>query len=313
MSQNKLAFLAMLAIAFLFSATRVFDSRIRNPDPARTDSWPQVSKTDSDEPRSYPDDPANNSIRSPISYSHSEILPNNFLPIQSRNPDELGLGKLLVASRGLGDPNFAKTVVLLVQCDPEGVVGLTINRRTKIPLSRVFTEFKQAKELSDPVYAGGPVDIPTVFALLRSQSKVDGAQQITGGIQLVSTKSRFEQILSKRPIPADFHVYLGYAGWTRDQLRQEIQLGAWFIFQGDTQTVFNANPDSLWPELIRQTELKLTKRVLPDLEGLLTMPTGSTPSRETNANGVVRARGVDPTPPASSNRDSTSRQIRARC
>jgi putative transcriptional regulator len=274
MSTSKLAVFAMLAIVFLFSATSVFDSRIKKPDLVRTDSWPQVSKIDSDEPRSYPDDPAKSSIRSQISYSLSEILENNFLPIQSKNPDELGMGKLLVASRGLGDPNFAKTVVLLVQCDPEGVVGLTINRRTNIPLSRVFKEFGAAKELSDPVYAGGPVDIPTVFALMRSQSKIDGAQQITGGIQLISTKSRFEQILTKRPIPADFHVYLGYAGWTRDQLRQEIQLGAWFIFQGDTQTVFNANPDSLWPQLIRQTELKLAKRVLPDLEGVLAMPTG---------------------------------------
>ena len=60
------------------------------------------------------------------------------VPIQFRDPKNLGAGKLLVASRGLGDPNFAKTVILLVHYDEKGVVGLVLNRRTDVPLSRVL-------------------------------------------------------------------------------------------------------------------------------------------------------------------------------
>jgi putative AlgH/UPF0301 family transcriptional regulator len=52
-------------------------------------------------------------------------------------------------------------------------------------------------------------------------------------------------------------VYLGYAGWTQDQLRKEVELGAWFFFPAETSTVFNPDPDSLWPEMIRKTELQL--------------------------------------------------------
>ena len=64
-----------------------------------------------------------------------------------------------MASRDLGDPNFAETVVLLVHYDDEGVVGLILNRRTDVPLSRVLEGLKAAKDRSDPVYLGGPVEI----------------------------------------------------------------------------------------------------------------------------------------------------------
>ena len=168
-------------------------------------------------------------------------------------------GKLLVASRSLGDPNFAETVVLLVQYKAEGVVGLILNRRTNVPLSRVLEGLKAAKDRSDPVYLGGPVETPAVFALLQSPAKLEGAAQIFGGVYLISTKTLFEQTISARPDPGVFHVYLGYAGWTNEQLRKEVELGAWFIFPADARTVFNANPDTLWSQMIRQTELKLAR------------------------------------------------------
>jgi len=186
-----------------------------------------------------------------------EMPPAAFLPVQSRNPRDLGPGKLLVASRELADPNFAETVILLVHYDAKGVVGLMLNRRTDLPISRVFAQLKAAKDLSDPVYLGGPVETPTVFALLRSTDKLEGAEQVFGGVYWISTKTALEKAVSSRPDPAVFHVYLGYAGWTPDQLRNEVRLGGWFIFQADGQTVFNANPDSLWRQLIRKTELKM--------------------------------------------------------
>ena len=56
--------------------------------------------------------------------------------------------------------------------------------------------------------------------------------------------------------PNVFHVYLGYAGWSRNQLQKEVALGSWFIFPADTNVVFSSAPDSLWPQMIQKTELK---------------------------------------------------------
>ena len=195
-----------------------------------------------------------------LSNATSKKPPAVPLPVQSKDARDLGPGKLLVATRGLADPNFAKTVILLVHFDDQGVVGLILNRRTDIPLSRVLEGFEGANDRSDPAYLGGPVEIPAVLALLRSPAKIEGAEHVFSGVYLISTKALFEHTLAARPDPQVFHVYLGYAGWTNDQLRKEVELGGWFIFPADTAAVFNSNPGSLWPQMIRKTELKLAGR-----------------------------------------------------
>jgi putative AlgH/UPF0301 family transcriptional regulator len=190
--------------------------------------------------------------------------PANFLPVQFKNARSLGAGKVLVASRNLGDPHFAKTVILLVHYDTQGVLGLVLNHRTDVPLSRVLDSPKAAKDRSDPVYLGGPLETAAVFALLQSPAKPEGAEHIFGSIYLINSKPLFEQTLSAHPKPDVFHVYLGYAGWTQDQLRQEVELGAWFVFPAEAGTVFNADPDALWPEMIRKTEMQVARSEFSD-------------------------------------------------
>ena len=181
-----------------------------------------------------------------------------FKNLQFKNPKDLGVGKVLVAARGLGDPNFAGTVILLVHFDGKGAIGLILNRRTDVPLSRVL-DLKVVKDRSDLVYLGGPVDRAAVLALFESPAKVEKAENVFGGVYLISDKVLFEKTISARPDPGVFHVYLGYAGWTQDQLRSEVQLGAWFVFPADAATVFNSDPASLWLEMIKKTQMKYAK------------------------------------------------------
>ena len=188
----------------------------------------------------------------------AESLRIPFKNLQLKNPQDLGVGKVLVAARNLGDPNFAGTVILLVHYDGRGAVGVILNRRTDVPLSRIL-DLEAAKGRSDPVYLGGPVEPTAVLGLFESSAKVEKADNVFGGVYLISDKALFEKTISARPDPSVFHVYLGYAGWSQDQLRSEVQLGAWFIFPADAATVFNPDPDSLWPEMIKKTQLKFAK------------------------------------------------------
>lgn len=179
---------------------------------------------------------------------------------QTLRPADLAAGKLLVASPDLPDPNFAKTVVLLVQYDPDGVVGLILNRRSKVPISRLLEELAGAKDRTDPVYAGGPVGRTDVLALVRSRRPPADAQRVVGDVFLVSTKEGFAKTFASAPDPDTVHVYLGYSGWTEPQLQQELDLGAWYIFQGSAKAVFESDPDDLWQSLIRQTETRIASR-----------------------------------------------------
>src|ERR1700729_2869589 len=86
--------------------------------------------------------------------------------------DDLAVGRLLVASRDLGDPNFAKTVILLVHyTEGQGAVGLGVNKRTDVPISRVFHDMKEASGRQDPVFIGAPVELNSVLALVNAPAK----------------------------------------------------------------------------------------------------------------------------------------------
>jgi putative transcriptional regulator len=181
---------------------------------------------------------------------------------QSKNPESLRNATLLVASRDLDDPNFAQTVILLVHYDDDGVLGLIVNSRTDVPISRAFEGIKAAKSRTDAVYLGGPVGPSTVFALRQSKDEIEGAERIFGDVHFISNKAALEKNFAARPGPADFHVYLGYAGWTNAQLRTEVELGAWYIFRADAAAIFDADPDSLWSRMIRRSEQKLAGPLL---------------------------------------------------
>jgi putative transcriptional regulator len=178
---------------------------------------------------------------------------------QSTSAGDLGVGKLLVSSRGLGDPAFAESVVVLIQYDQHGAVGLMINRRTQAPLSRVLKDVDTAKRGSDLIYIGGPVELDAVLALLRSKQKPDEAASVLGEVYLVSTKPALEKALAASSRSGDLRVYLGYCGWDSGQLENEVRLGGWWIFDPDASVVFDPYPNSLWSRLIARTEQQIVE------------------------------------------------------
>src|SRR5579859_415222 len=176
---------------------------------------------------------------------------------QSVNGEDLAAGQMLVASRDLRDPNFAETVVLLVRYDEESVVGLILNRRTQIPIARVFPDLKEAKGQTDPIFRGGPVERAAALALLRGRTKPEEAEHVFANVSMISSRALLDKTIAARLDPSMFHIFLGYAGWTGPQLQGEIKLGAWHIFPGSAAAVFDSDPETLWARLIRKTEERI--------------------------------------------------------
>lgn len=177
---------------------------------------------------------------------------------QSTRVNDLDVGKLLVSSRGLPDPNFAESVVLLIQYDKQGAVGLMINRRTKAPISRILEDLNTVKHGSEPVYVGGPVKITAVLGLFRSRKKPDGeVTNILGDVYLFSSKTLLEKTLAASSGPNDMRLYLGYCGWAVEQLDSEVRRGSWWIFDGNVRLVFDPYPDSVWSRLIARAEQQM--------------------------------------------------------
>jgi putative transcriptional regulator len=138
-------------------------------------------------------------------------------------------------------------------------MGVIINRRTDVPLSRLFGDFKEAKGRTDSVYIGGPVELSNVLALLKSSTKPDDAKHVFGDVYLVASKALLQKTLAAKVEANMFHAYVGYAGWGRGQLEHEIELGAWHILPAEAPIVFHSDPDSVWQRLIRRTETQIAR------------------------------------------------------
>lgn len=181
------------------------------------------------------------------------------LAAQSRKPQDLAVGKILVVPRDAPDPLFAESVVLLVHYDRGSALGLIVNRRSTVPIARALHDLKDSGKHADPIFVGGPVEITGVMALLRSPSEPHDSTRVLGTTYLLTSKQGLERALKEAKTDDTLRVYIGYCGWSGGQLEREVRLGGWYIFDGKEDMVFDAKPDDLWTRLIKLTELQIAR------------------------------------------------------
>lgn len=185
------------------------------------------------------------------------MLAASVLLAQSKNVEDLAAGKLLVVPREAPDPAFAETVILLVRYERSGAVGLIVNHPTTIPVSRALRDVKGAAKSPDSLYLGGPVDLASVMALVRSNATPGDALRIFGDLFMVNSKKALEVALNAGKPSGDLRIYVGYCGWTGGQLENEVRRGGWYIFDRSEEDVFDAKPETLWSRLIARTEFRI--------------------------------------------------------
>jgi putative transcriptional regulator len=191
--------------------------------------------------------------------SYTSELPPSEGPVifhisdQSRPQMELSKGKFLVASKQLRDPQFFETVVLLIEYDSQGAMGLVINRPTTVKLSKVLPEIEGLQKRSDTIYLGGPVAKNQLMLLIRTDSPPEGSRLVFKDIYISSSQTIIEKMIGNPDTPERFRVYAGYAGWAPGQLDREVSRGGWHILQADEESVFDKTPSEIWPDLIRRS------------------------------------------------------------
>lgn len=162
-------------------------------------------------------------------------------------------GKFLVASRDLRDPNFAKTVVLLVDYSDQGALGVIINRPLARGLDEVLPEVDGLQDRDDHLWLGGPVAQWQLVFLARLPRLPAGARPVVDDVVFSTSRGLLEEMLEQE---REFRVYAGYAGWIGGQLESEIERGGWHIQPGDPEMIFAQSPFDLWPELIQRSSVR---------------------------------------------------------
>ena len=169
-------------------------------------------------------------------------------------------GQFLVAAEEMGDPRFAKSVILMIHHDASGAMGLIVNRPiAEVPVSRVLegigldgTGIRGKIRL----HYGGPVEPRQGLTLHTPEFAIEGTLRVAAGIALTGNPEMIKAIGEGRG-PKRYLVALGYAGWAPGQLEAEIKAGGWFSVPADQAIVFDEQFDTKWERAKAKREITL--------------------------------------------------------
>jgi putative transcriptional regulator len=154
-------------------------------------------------------------------------------------------GHLLLASEQLRDPNFARAVVLLVEHNQQGALGVIINRPTSKTVRELWHDVSQSPcQSQQPVCLGGPVSGP----LMAVHAAAELAElEVVAGVYFSAKKQHLDALVNQTLQP--FKLLVGHAGWGPGQLEQELEQGAWLTTPATAEHVFDTS-DGLWQRVI---------------------------------------------------------------
>lgn len=177
----------------------------------------------------------------------------------AQRPEDLS-GQFLIAETDLQDPNFFRTVVLVIHHNEEGAFGLVVNRQSDVTAGEVIDDVDGSALEEAPVFVGGPVQQNYVFALhdgIPERYRSEHSEEPCGGVffepsfQHVIDYVRSEDYQTGEPseLPR-IRVIAGYSGWGPGQLEDELTAEAWFVNPGSGDVIFQAAPSEGWKEAL---------------------------------------------------------------
>ncbi len=166
-------------------------------------------------------------------------------------------GHFLIASPHLGDPNFLRTVVFIIQHDEEGAFGLVLNRPLDETVRGVWADAEgEPCECDLPIYLGGPVEGPWI-ALHDDEDHADDV--ILPGCCFSARQEQMEALI-KNP-PEELRIFSGYSGWGSGQLEEELAYGGWLVASALADEVFD-DVDEMWDRITRRINLDIITSVV---------------------------------------------------
>jgi len=162
-------------------------------------------------------------------------------------------GRLLVATPALMDPNFFRTVVLIVEHTDQGALGVVLNRPSEMDLDATPLEQWRAAAAEPPlIFVGGPVQPTAAICLARishSPAEASSWQPVVDGLGVLDLDGDVTEMRSDLD---RLRVFAGYAGWGGGQLEREIEEGSWYVLEADPEDALSSEPIGLWRFVLRR-------------------------------------------------------------
>jgi putative transcriptional regulator len=162
-------------------------------------------------------------------------------------------GRLLIASPSLEDPNFTRTVLLLLAHSHEGALGIVLNRPSPAAVDEILPQWHPYAFPPARVFRGGPVSVSSAICLAvpspTATSPVEGVDETVAGLVSVDLDREPDAISAAI---AGLRVFSGYAGWSAGQLEAEIERGGWILADPVAGELLTDDPDTLWARILQR-------------------------------------------------------------
>jgi putative transcriptional regulator len=154
-------------------------------------------------------------------------------------------GRLLVATPLLGDPNFERTVVLMLEHSDEGALGVVLNRPSTLEVADPMADWARLAAVPPLVFIGGPVSKGSVIGLARRSGELpdESFTAVVGAVGVIDLALDSDEVGGALDA---VRVFTGYAGWAPEQLEGEIDEGAWWTVDAQPDDAMTAEPSGLW-------------------------------------------------------------------
>lgn len=172
---------------------------------------------------------------------------------------EVEAGSALVAAPGLNDPNFRRTVVLVIEHRESGTLGVVLNRPSDVPVDEVLPLWGAHVSIPQAIYLGGPIEQRAALCVAALPVGVDaertaGMISVSGPLALIDLGADPEVLA---PMLRGLRVFAGYAGWSPGQLDEEIDRGDWIVVPALPEDVLAPPDTDLWGHTLRRQGMPL--------------------------------------------------------
>ena len=162
-------------------------------------------------------------------------------------------GMFLVANPEMRGTWFAESVILLIQHDEHGTIGLIINRSTGMPPADMLPDIAELNQLQGNLYIGGPVASYGITMLVRSDAPPNEAKHVFANVYASGSRGLLRDIAGDQASGERLRLYAGHAGWGPGQLDAEIRRGSWTVIPAAEELVFSGDPAEIWESLETRT------------------------------------------------------------
>ncbi len=173
-----------------------------------------------------------------------------------RDNEQAIANKLLIAMPDQGGGFFEKSVILMLEHNAQGAMGLTLTHASDMDVHTLLDNLdmplrNSQRDLSLPVMVGGPVQPDRGFILHHGKSRWENTARLSDELSLTVSLDFLKGIADDRVLE-EYEVYLGYAGWSAGQLEQELRNNLWLFAEADPELIFDLPPEARWQAAIQQ-------------------------------------------------------------